>query len=134
MEIACNLISGFEFESCHTNGFVHFLKKLTILKNIEINHSYSEHLKPNLPNLNNTKSPIERNLLKLDDSQEQNLLRLDASSSNNFKNPMTNSVVKGGGEPRLVSYSEMFKLFSCSKSTIQRLVKKRDYTKTNKTF
>lgn len=133
MEIACNLTSGFGFKSSREGSnllsyqsiWSHIQKKLCILKKVQVRkHSYSEHLKPNLPNLNNTKSPIERNLLKLDDSQEQNLLRLDASSSNNFKNPMTNSVVKGGGEPRLVSYSEMCKLFSCSQSTIQRLVKK----------
>ena len=87
-------------------------------------HSYSEHLKPNLPNLNNTKSPIERNLSKLDASIEQNLLRLDASKSRTFTfNSMMHSFAKGGGEPRLVSYSEMCKLFDCSKSTIQRQVK-----------
>jgi len=133
MEIACNLTSGFGFKSSGEGSNLqsyqlicsHIQKKLCILKKVQVRrHSYSEHLKPNLPNLNNTKSPIERNLLKLDDSIEQNLLRLDASKSRSFTfNSMMHSFAKGGGEPRLVSYSEMCKLFDCSKSTIQRQVK-----------
>lgn len=133
MEIACNLTSGFGFKSSREGSnllsyqsiWSHIQKKLCILKKVQVRkHSYSEHLKPNLPNLNNTKSPIERNLLKLDVSIEQNLLRLDASESRTFTfNSMLHSFAKGGGEPRLVSYSEMCKLFDCSKSTIQRQVK-----------
>jgi hypothetical protein len=93
MEIACNLTSGFGFKSSGEGSNLlsyqsicsHIQKKLFILKKVQVRrYSYSEHLKPNLPNLNNTKSPIERNLLKLDASIEQNLLRLDASIEQNL--------------------------------------------------
>ena len=143
MEIACNLTSGFGFKSSGEGSNLqsyqlicsHIQKKLCILKKVQVRrHSYSEHLKPILPNLLKFgiekifiekvcfRHPIEQNLLKLD--ADIILLRLDASKSRTFTfNSMLHSFAKGGGEPRLVSYSEMCKLFSCSKSTIQRLVK-----------